>query len=1312
MEQTAESELLARYARSRDAEAFRSLLERHRDMVFATSRRILGNVADAEDVAQDCFILLARNAGKLRAPIAGWLHRVAVRVSLNRLREKRSQRAREIRAAERRREHGAPSWEELQSAVDEAITRLPERLRVPIILYYLEERKQEEIAAELAVSQAEVSRRIQKGVEALRRHMKRSGFAVPAVALAAMLGIHAAEGSPASLVASLGKLALSGTTAHTSAAAIGVIGGASVMKIGIVTAVAASAILAGGVAVQNIKAQAAAKSEIRVASIQGNPKSKIQNPKSELPTADDIFAEMSRRAQAVKGLKVTLDVRSPVMKVATSSRRVFEFLAPDWLRCEVPDWPETLSRDTSPAISVVKPKERWTYFPNRDEVADGLVPWGGHFSIGPWSWLERLLAAQLAPAAFYGDCTKRRVFRDKLNGRDCYIVSLSGPGKRQERLWIDCERWAALRLQGDLWSREGVQDHKDIWAQGLKEAAPGLWLPTVIVENDGQHFAQAACEALSVGDIPPERFKLPTDKPYFVRPADLEESGPRVDAADRLKPDTYGYVAAMRAVNAYPSTFEGEKVVANLKEFIAKNPRIRAGYYEILDARWRGSPAVQAEALALGKSAKALWPDDTTLKWTLFWSEKDTAAKLQMAQELAPALPADEGLFMLLPAQIAAKMHAEARQTADKLIAFWATKEVKGELWIRLVRHAATAGGWADELQKECERRADAQPPSEAHLLLLSAFEPKEDDEAARMAFLYHLADMAARKGGSAKVALDCVLKLSPLVWRHGQQIQDEGERARYSVEENAPRIAHIFSCVLDNLSEQEYAFRAQAVLVCEHWASEWDNSSADTYKKSEDAIAALFLKELGPDKPTSKAQQLWRYRVLGSMWNIEGLHSAGYDELGAHAVPFLEKAIALAPDDDDLKLKLAQTLAKAGRAQEAEEVFASLFRDHPSRPEVWGSYLTCAVSAHHMKNNKGQFSYAQMSDAVDKLLACTPGDSSVNRTVAEAYAQLGRLDDLLLYMDKRADASSNDVRSLSQALDQAAETFVERDDADGAARAWAEAMRWTVVQDASYQSDRYMLGSLRRVFDGLVHVSRRKGKGRDWIEKRWIPALQKMAERYDKDGTSAQRAVLRYALATAYQAMGNAPETWNQVHAAMKLWTWPNQETNGEWIADFMSSLPPEPADPAAELQKLLESGKVVWRKEDPSDKNLVWVCFEDHMTGFNQTTAKLVQFDFDMRPYTTGGVAFAEDRVYVGTDKGIVVYSRRDGFWYRLAVGGVLVDAPVTEIELTKDGELRVTIAEKDQPPRSFTFTPKSGKWAERFDPSRSAGASGTPE
>ncbi len=263
-----ESDLLARYANGQDAEAFRSLVERHAGMVFATCRRILGNAADAEDAAQDCFILLARHAakpatrraGKLRAPISGWLHQVAVRVAIDRRRASERRRHRELQVAriDIARE---PTWDDIKAAADEAIARLPERIRIPIVMHYLEGRSQAQIAEELGVTQSAVSKRLHRGVELLRKHLRKAGILAPAVALASLLTAHAAEAAPPSLVTSLGKMALVGIDSSTKIAgvklgAIGAtIGGISMMKIGVISTVAAVAVVTAGVVAHNALSQ-------------------------------------------------------------------------------------------------------------------------------------------------------------------------------------------------------------------------------------------------------------------------------------------------------------------------------------------------------------------------------------------------------------------------------------------------------------------------------------------------------------------------------------------------------------------------------------------------------------------------------------------------------------------------------------------------------------------------------------------------------------------------------------------------------------------------------------------------------------------------------------------------------------------------------------------------------------------------------------------------------------------------------------------------------------------------------------------------
>ena len=79
--------LMARIA-SGDEPAFRALARRHLPFVLALARRIIGNAADAEDVAQEAMLRVWVNAPRWR-PLASfrtWLTRVVVNLCLDRKR--------------------------------------------------------------------------------------------------------------------------------------------------------------------------------------------------------------------------------------------------------------------------------------------------------------------------------------------------------------------------------------------------------------------------------------------------------------------------------------------------------------------------------------------------------------------------------------------------------------------------------------------------------------------------------------------------------------------------------------------------------------------------------------------------------------------------------------------------------------------------------------------------------------------------------------------------------------------------------------------------------------------------------------------------------------------------------------------------------------------------------------------------------------------------------------------------------------------------------------------------------------------------
>ena len=74
-----DDQLLERFARRRDEDAFAALLRRHGPMVLGVCRSVLHDLHDAEDAFQAAFLLLAQKAGSIhrREAVSGWLYRVA-----------------------------------------------------------------------------------------------------------------------------------------------------------------------------------------------------------------------------------------------------------------------------------------------------------------------------------------------------------------------------------------------------------------------------------------------------------------------------------------------------------------------------------------------------------------------------------------------------------------------------------------------------------------------------------------------------------------------------------------------------------------------------------------------------------------------------------------------------------------------------------------------------------------------------------------------------------------------------------------------------------------------------------------------------------------------------------------------------------------------------------------------------------------------------------------------------------------------------------------------------------------------------------
>lgn len=198
------------WLRDRNAEAFRLLATRYAAMVYQTCRRILNNPSEAEDVAQECFVILASTEKPIGGYLAPWLHRVAYNRSLARLRAENRRRDREVRYASELPVARDMAWDEIGGYVDEAIAELPEKLRAPIVAYFLDGQTQEAVALSLGIPRSTVAHRVDKGIECLRKTLRGKGVTVAGTVLAGAIKANASAEVPATLVAGLGKLALSG----------------------------------------------------------------------------------------------------------------------------------------------------------------------------------------------------------------------------------------------------------------------------------------------------------------------------------------------------------------------------------------------------------------------------------------------------------------------------------------------------------------------------------------------------------------------------------------------------------------------------------------------------------------------------------------------------------------------------------------------------------------------------------------------------------------------------------------------------------------------------------------------------------------------------------------------------------------------------------------------------------------------------------------------------------------------------------------------------------------------------------------------
>jgi RNA polymerase sigma-70 factor (ECF subfamily) len=155
-ERDPDAELLARIARQ-DAGAARVLVERKLPRLLALATRMLGDRMEAEDVAQEAFVRIWKQAPTWRegeARFDTWLHRVALNLCYDRLRGRREDPSAELPDDP---DPGPGPEKMLETAardaqVQAALATLPVRQREALVLTYYQELSNIEAAASMDVS--------------------------------------------------------------------------------------------------------------------------------------------------------------------------------------------------------------------------------------------------------------------------------------------------------------------------------------------------------------------------------------------------------------------------------------------------------------------------------------------------------------------------------------------------------------------------------------------------------------------------------------------------------------------------------------------------------------------------------------------------------------------------------------------------------------------------------------------------------------------------------------------------------------------------------------------------------------------------------------------------------------------------------------------------------------------------------------------------------------------------------------------------------------------------------------------------------
>jgi RNA polymerase sigma-70 factor (ECF subfamily) len=162
-----------------DPAPYAFIVDEYQHMAYTIAIRVLGNVEDAEDIAQESFIKAYQqiNQFQFRSKFSTWLYTIVYRTAISKLKEGRLNFFSISDEGEEQYTQNAPQLEQLEvkeerQFVKQAILKLPRTEALMITLFYLNENSVREIQEITGLSSALIKIRLFRGRKKLERELR------------------------------------------------------------------------------------------------------------------------------------------------------------------------------------------------------------------------------------------------------------------------------------------------------------------------------------------------------------------------------------------------------------------------------------------------------------------------------------------------------------------------------------------------------------------------------------------------------------------------------------------------------------------------------------------------------------------------------------------------------------------------------------------------------------------------------------------------------------------------------------------------------------------------------------------------------------------------------------------------------------------------------------------------------------------------------------------------------------------------------------------------------------------------------------